>query len=103
MEDKPVFEEIKVAGNQLVERVRELIKEGTIRRVSIKKDDHVYMEIPLNLGVGSTLAAIWLAPTLAAVGAIAAIVTDLEIVVERKEEIADAVILEEHDQMNKEE
>lgn len=102
MEEKPVFEEIKVAGNQLVERVRELIKEGSIRRVTIKKDEHVYMEIPLNLGVGSTLAAIWMAPTLAAVGAIAAIVTDLEIVVERKEEIADAVILEEHEEKEEE-
>lgn len=78
------LEEIKVAGNQLVERVRELIREGEVRRVIIKKDEHVYLEIPLTYGIGGAMAAIWLAPTLAAVGALAALVTDVELVVERQ-------------------
>jgi hypothetical protein len=85
-EKKSTIEEMKVAANDLVDRVQELIKEGRTRRVSIKKGDHVYMEIPLSVGLGSAMATIWLAPTLAAVAAIAAIVTDVELVVERFDE-----------------
>ena len=85
------IEEIKVAGEELVDRVQELIKEGSARRVSIKKGEHVYMEIPLTVGLGSAMATIWLAPTLAAVAAIAAIVSDVELVVER---VAEAEIVE---------
>jgi hypothetical protein len=85
-EKKSTIEEMKVAANDLVDRVQELIKEGRTRRVSIKKGDHVYREIPLSVGLGSAMATIWLAPTLAAVAAIAAIVTDVELVVERFDE-----------------
>ena len=80
------MEEVKVAANQLVDRVKELIKEGRTRRVTIKKGDHVYMEIPLTVGISGAMATIWLAPVLAAVGAIAALVSDVELVVERIEE-----------------
>jgi hypothetical protein len=85
---KHFTEEIKVAGNQLVDRVRELIKEGNARRVTIKRGDVVYMEIPLSVGIGGAMATIWLAPALAAVGAIAALVSDVELVVERDGPIA---------------
>jgi hypothetical protein len=91
------IEEIKVAAEELVDRVQELIREGSARRVSIKKGEHVYMEIPLTVGVGSAMATIWLAPTLAAVGAIAAIVTDVELVVERVAEEAEIVETVEND------
>jgi hypothetical protein len=77
------IEEMKVAAGDLVDRVQDLIREGQARRVSIKKGDHVYMEIPLSVGIGGAMATVWLAPTLAAVAAIAAIVTDVELVVER--------------------
>jgi hypothetical protein len=80
------MEKIEVAANQLVDRVKELIKEGRTRRVTIKKGDHVYMEIPLTVGISGAMATIWLAPVLAAVGAIAALVSDVELVVERTEE-----------------
>ncbi len=85
-EPNGTIEEIKVAANQLVDRVKELIKEGRTRRVTIKKGDHIYMEVPLTVGIGGAMATIWLAPVLAAVGAIAALVTDVELVVERIEE-----------------
>jgi len=85
-EEKSTIEEMKVAAGELVDRVQELIKDGSARRVSIKKGDHVYMEIPLSVGLGGAMATIWLAPTLAAVAAIAAIVTDVELVVERVDE-----------------
>lgn len=77
------MDEMKVAANQLVDRVKELIKEGQTRRVTIKKGEHVYMEIPLTVGISGAMATVWLAPVLAAVGAIAALVTDVELVVER--------------------
>lgn len=85
-EPNVTIEEMKVAANQLVDRVKELIKEGRTRRVTIKKGDHVYMEIPLTVGIGGAMATIWLAPALAAVGAIAALVSDVELVIERVEE-----------------
>lgn len=80
------IEEMKVAANQLVDRVKELIKEGRTRRVTIKKGEHIYMEIPLTVGIGGAMATVWLAPVLAAVGAIAALVSDVELVIERVEE-----------------
>ncbi len=90
MEDQkkqPVFlQEVKVRGNQLVDKVREIIEEGNARRVIIKKDNRTVLEFPLSVGVGGATAAIFLAPTLAAVGAFAALVTDVQIVIERTEE-----------------
>lgn len=80
------MEEMKVAAGQLVDRVKDLIKEGRTRRVTIKKGSHIYMEIPLTVGIGGAMATIWLAPVLAAVGAIAALVSEVELVVERIEE-----------------
>jgi hypothetical protein len=77
------LEEIKVKGNQLVEKFREIIEEGNARRVSIKKDGRTLVEFPLSVGVGGATAAILLSPTLAAVAAIASLVSDVSIVVER--------------------
>lgn len=91
---RTTVEEVKVAGNQLVEKVREVIKEGEASRLVIKKEEHVYLEIPLAYGIGGAMAAIWLAPTLAAVGALAALVSDVELIIEREQlsvgEIEDA-------------
>ena len=61
-EVKNTIEEMKVAAGELVDRVKELIKDGSAKRVSIKKGDHVYMEIPLSYGVGGAMATIWLTP-----------------------------------------
>ncbi len=77
------IEEVKLAGNQLVDRVRDLIEEGNVRHLRIKKDDKVLLEIPLTVGVGAGAAAVFLSPMLAAVGALAALVTDITLVVER--------------------
>jgi hypothetical protein len=73
-------EEFKVNGEELLARVKNLIHEGNIRRIIIKdKDGKTVMEIPLTIGVVGAL----LAPTLAAIGAIAALVTEATIVVEK--------------------
>jgi hypothetical protein len=78
-------EEYKVPGDDLVAKVKELVHEGNIRRIIIKNEEgKELIEIPLTWGVVGVL----LLPTLAAVGAIAALVTDCTIVVEKVEEQA---------------
>ena len=77
-------EEIKVASNQLVDKVRELIEEGNVRRISIRKGEKTLFEIPLTVGAGFGAAAILLNPMLAAVGAAAALVADVTLEVERE-------------------
>ncbi len=89
------LEEIKVKGNQLVDKIKEVIEEGKARRVSIRKDDRTLLEFPLTVGVGGATAAIFFTPVLAAVGALAALVTDVEIVIERDEK--DVEVIEESD------
>ena len=75
-------EEIKVKGEGLVAKIKELVREGNVRHVTIKNEDgKVVVEFPLTFGVVGAL----LAPTLAAVGAVAALVTNCTIVVERTE------------------
>jgi hypothetical protein len=76
-------EEFKVAGEDLLKRVKELIAEGNVRRIIIRnKEGKTLVELPLTIGI----VGIALAPVLAAVGAIAALVTECTIVVERDEE-----------------
>ena len=75
-------ERYKVAGEKLLSKVKELLQEGNIRRITIKNDeDKTLIEIPLTIGVvGAAIFPVW-----AAVGAIAALVTDCSIEVERHE------------------
>ncbi len=80
-EEKTVREEFKINGEQLLKKVKELVHEGNIRRVIVKQDDRTILEIPLTLGV----AGILVAPTLAALGAVAALVSECTIIVEKVE------------------
>ena len=80
------FQEIKLAGNQLVDKLRELVEEGNVRRIVIKKDERVLFELPLTIGVGVGAAAVLVSPFLAAVGAVAALVSDVTLVVVRDDE-----------------
>ncbi|HRJ05993.1 MAG TPA: DUF4342 domain-containing protein [Candidatus Saccharibacteria bacterium] len=74
-------EEFKVNGEELLGKVKQLINEGNVRRIIIKnKDGKQLVEFPLTIGVVGAV----LAPVLAAVGAIAALVTECTIVVERE-------------------
>ena len=73
-------EEFKVDGEKLIAKIKELIHEGNIRRIIIKdKEGKTIMEIPLTFGVVGVL----LAPTLAAIGAVAALLAEATIVVEK--------------------
>ncbi len=82
-ENKSTKEEFKVSGEELLAKVKEIIREGNARRLIIKdKDGKTMIEIPLTAGV----VGIVIAPVLAAVGAIAALVTECTILVEKNEE-----------------
>jgi len=73
-------DEFKVNGELLLAKVKEIIKEGNVRKITIKdKDGKELMSFPLTLGVVGAL----IAPVLAAVGAVAALVTECTISVER--------------------
>ncbi|HLV81316.1 MAG TPA: DUF4342 domain-containing protein [Chthonomonadaceae bacterium] len=74
-------EYIQVQGEQLVEKVRELLHEGNVRHIVIKQGDHTVLEIPVTIGV---VAAV-LAPVLAAVGAVGAALAHCTIEVVRAE------------------
>ena len=75
-------EEYKVKGEDLVDRVKQIIKEGNVRRISIKtKDEKSLIDIPLTVGV----IGIVIAPVLAAVSAIAALVAECTISVTRED------------------
>jgi hypothetical protein len=74
-------EEFKVNGEELLRKVKELIAEGNVRRITIKnKEGKSIIELPLTVGVVGAV----LVPPLAAVGAIAALVTECTIAVERE-------------------
>ena len=79
-EEKVRTEEFQVKGDMLVAKIKELIQEGNIRRVMIKNSEgRTLIDLPLTIGVVGAL----LVPQLAAIGAIAALVTDGTIVVEK--------------------
>lgn len=80
---KTKTEEFKINGEELLGKVKQLIKEGNVRRIVIKnKEGKSLIELPLTIGVVGAV----LAPVLAAVGAIAALVTECTILVEREVE-----------------
>ncbi|MFI5270438.1 MAG: DUF4342 domain-containing protein [Candidatus Saccharimonadales bacterium] len=76
----PKREEFRVSGEELLAKVKQLIAEGNVRRIIIlNKEGRTIVEIPLTLGVVGAV----LMPLLAAVGAIAALVTECTLIVER--------------------
>jgi len=80
-------EEFRVSGEAVVAKIKELVREGNVRRITIKNEHgNTLIEVPLTLGViGSVLLPVW-----AAIGAIAALVANLTIAVERRGPPADA-------------
>jgi hypothetical protein len=78
--DQSTFKEsFKVAAEQLVDAVKKLLHEGNVRRIVIKQEGKTVAEFPLTVGVVGAVVA----PVLAAVGALAAVLTDCTIEVER--------------------
>lgn len=82
-----VTEEFRISGEAVVSKIKELVREGNVRRITIKNDEgKTLIEIPLTVGViGTVLLPVW-----AAIGAIAALVANLTIAVERRADDSDS-------------
>jgi len=84
--DHKFYEEFKVHGKDLVDKIKSLVHEGNVRRIILKDDKgHTFLEIPLTIAAVGVLAA----PLLAALGALAALVANFTLVVERAGEPSD--------------
>jgi CBS domain-containing protein len=80
-DSNPRSEEFQFSGDTLVSKIKELVREGNIRRIVIKNDEgRALLDIPLTIGVVGTLVA----PQLAAIGALAALVFRGSIVIEKE-------------------
>ena len=82
-EGKVRVEEVRVDGDKLVGKIKEILHDGNVRRITIKNEQgQVLIEIPLTFGVvGAVLLPVW-----AALGALAALAANLTIVVEKVED-----------------
>ena len=77
-------EEIVVAGGELVERIKKLVQEGNVRRLIIRKPSgETLIEIPLTAGVVAGGGFVILAPVLAALGALAALLAEVKVEIVR--------------------
>ncbi len=72
-------EEIFVRGNELVEKVKELVKKGNVTKIKVKQDDKILVEVPVTAGVVGAV----LAPQLAVIGAVAALVSKCTVEIEK--------------------
>lgn len=81
-----VWETLKGQGGQVVDEVRRIVHEGSVRRVIVRQGDRVVAEFPLTVGVVGALAA----PAVAAIGALVALLADCRIDVEREKAVRPA-------------
>lgn len=79
-------EKFTVNGSELLEKIKQIIREGNVRRVRLIHKDRTIFEIPLSVGAPVAAVGILAAPVLAAIGAFAALVTECTIEVEKVEE-----------------
>ncbi len=74
-----------VSGSELIDKVKELIREGNVKKIRLIHEDRVLLDIPLTVGVSVAAATVIFAPILAAVGAIAGVVSNCTLEIERVE------------------
>ncbi len=80
---KAKFEEFRATGGEILDKIKEILHEGNVRRIILKDEKgKTFLEIPLTVGVVGAIVA----PVLAAVGAVAALASNLTIVVEKIED-----------------
>jgi hypothetical protein len=82
MSERTWWETVKVEGGQVIDKVKQVVREGNVRRIVIKQGGRSVAEFPLTVGVVGAVFA----PMLAAVGAIAALSSDCTIDIERAEQ-----------------
>jgi Domain of unknown function (DUF4342) len=87
VQERPVVESLEAKSGEIIDTVKQLVHEGNVRRITIKQDGEVIAEFPLTFGVVGAV----LAPALAAIGAIAALVSHCTIEVERSDTPPSAV------------
>lgn len=80
MPEKTCWESIKAEGGAVLDKLKELVREGNIRRVRVRQGDRIVAEFPLTAGV----VGVVFAPVLAAIGALVALLKDCSIEVERE-------------------
>ncbi len=86
-EPRTLTEEITVRGADLVEKVKALIQEGNVRRLVVRRPSgEALVEIPLSAGVGIAGLLTLMAPVLAALGAMAALLADFRVQIERDDQ-----------------
>lgn len=91
-------EKMQVAGTDLVERVKELVAEGNVRRIVIRNDKgKQLLAIPMNLSVAAGGVAVLAAPVLVVLGGIAGLLASVTVEVERTDVQVDDVIIVEVD------
>ena len=76
-------EEFEVTFSNLVSKIAELVREGNVRRITLKREGRTLAEIPLNAGLTIGAITALVAPLLLGIGAVAAVLTKVTIVVER--------------------
>jgi hypothetical protein len=82
-------EDIEVAGSELVDRIKELVKAGNVRKVILRTpDDKLLLEIPLTAGAVAGGVVVLIAPVLAALGAMAALLAKVKVQVVRTDKPA---------------
>jgi hypothetical protein len=81
-QDPPVVDSLSAKGSEIIDTIKNLIHEGNVRKISIAQNGQTIAEFPLTFGVVGAAFA----PALAAIGAIAALVTDCTIEVERTDQ-----------------
>lgn len=85
MTERTYWETLNEKGNELLEKLKELLHEGNVRHVVIKQRGRTVAEFPITVGVVGAVFA----PTLAAIGAVVAVLTDCTLEVERTEPVED--------------
>jgi len=77
--ERTVWETIRLQGIELLDKLKQVIHEGNVRRIVVKQENRIVAEFPLTAGVVGTLVA----PVLAAIGALVALLKDCSIEIER--------------------
>jgi len=81
-----VKERVTVSGRNLVEKVKELVHQGNIRRVRLIHEEKTLIDIPLSVGAPAAAVVVLAVPVLAAIGAIAALVKECTLEIEKVED-----------------
>jgi hypothetical protein len=86
MEERTIWETIRLQGSEILDKLNKLVQEGNARRIIVKQGNRVVAEFPLTAGI---IGAV-LAPVLAAIGALVALLKDCSIEVERLKQEPDS-------------